>query len=322
MTDFNSINDDIENISVSESHICQPEDSISYVKNIATDFKILHVNIRSINCNFTLLQTLLHRLGYQLDILVLSECWLSKAPFIPLLPGYDFHQSNFTNQNEGVVTYVRVGLKCKVTLPTLNDANCVILEFHNSLAVVALYRSPSFKNLEPFLSSLESVLLSVKINKSIAVIGDLNINIISNKTDSSTDDYLNLLASHALLPAHLFPTREDNCLDHVMLRTLFRATTLVLDTTFTDHAPVLCFIHTKIAQPNKNTNVNSRIDIPSVVNALENTDFSSVLVSSDPEESASKVKKHLDRIKISLLDVLLLLDSGAVAWKLILILSL
>ena len=53
--------------------------------------------------------------------------------------------------------------------------------------------------------------------------------------DIRADDYLNLCALHGLLSGHLFPTRNNCCLDHILLKTDKAANSFVLDSLFTDH---------------------------------------------------------------------------------------
>ncbi|KAL4719112.1 hypothetical protein ACJJTC_019676, partial [Scirpophaga incertulas] len=60
MNEIKHIADDIENISVCDSFVCSPENSSNYVKSIKS-LKLMHINIRSINCNFNSLIVLLHR---------------------------------------------------------------------------------------------------------------------------------------------------------------------------------------------------------------------------------------------------------------------
>ncbi|CAB3244589.1 unnamed protein product [Arctia plantaginis] len=96
------------------------------------------------------------------------------------------------------------------------DANCLVYT-GGEVAIIAIYRSPSFDKLENFFISLNDTLNSLRAYKTIAVIGDININIISDRMDS--EEYLNICFSHGLLPAHQIPTRDDACLDHDMLKT-------------------------------------------------------------------------------------------------------
>lgn len=74
MDDQVTLGNDIENISVSDSFICSPENSSLYLKSGDNALTLLHLNIRSINCNFDALLVLLHRIQSNLDKIILPEC--------------------------------------------------------------------------------------------------------------------------------------------------------------------------------------------------------------------------------------------------------
>ncbi|KOB76553.1 putative tick transposon [Operophtera brumata] len=300
MDDLSFVNKDIEQISVSESLIYSPENVYLRINNNSVGLKILHANIRSINCNFDHLTILLHRLNLSLDVIILSECWLSKSPFIPALPDFNVYESSHRNQNDGVVAYVKNGLNCDVEFPDFYDANCITLKFSNNLAIIALYRSPSHTNLTPFFQSLDTTLTTLKNLETVAIIGDININLLPNDKELSiTDEYLNLVASHAMLPAHLHPTRKQNCLDHIILRTSNNASTFILDTPITDHLPLILCLSAK-GKVDASKRVSQRNNIPAIISDLQSTDFSPILTSSDPDTVADAlvnvistiVKKH------------------------------
>lgn len=281
MNDLNTISSEIEQVSVSNSFISSPELCCNFLKDTTTGLKILHVNIRSISCNFNHLLVLMTRLKISLDVILLSECWLSKCTNIPSLPGYESHASSFINQNDGVIAYTKKELKCSVENPSFNESNCLVLKFYDKVALVALYRSPSYRDLSPFLNSLDALLLQLTSYKTIALIGDININIVPSSLDAHSDEYLNTTASHAMLPAHTFPTRLTNCLDHVFLKSPYSATTLVLDCPITDHLPVLLFCDQTIPikTPKK---ISQKTNIAEVISDLNNTDFSPIFEYQNP----------------------------------------
>lgn len=275
---INNITNDIDDIAVSSSFVCSPENCVTLLPHSKNSLKIIHLNIRSIGCddNFGNFLILLERININFDILILSECWLSKCSHIPVMAGYLHTKSKHCNQNDGVVVYVKENLTCILDEPSLSDSNCIIIKFSSDLAICALYRSPSYKNIDNFLDSLDSTLASLRHFKSIALLGDLNINISPQQSDSKADGYLNLAASHAMLPAHVFPTRHGSCLDHVLLKTNTPAVTLVLDSFVTDHAPVVlcCELNSRL-QINQRSSVFT--DIPACIASLENFDFSHIL---------------------------------------------
>lgn len=290
-----SINSDIEHVNVSNSFISSPEQILDYINYTPKSVKIIHLNIRSIKCNFNDFNILLSRIPLQCDIIILSECWLSKVESIPTISGYNFLQSQFKNQNDGVVIYGRSDLQLELFEPVLIDANCLICKFDNELAIIAIYRSPSIRDTGKFLDSLDNLLKSLAAYKSIALIGDININISLDNKHSSADEYLNLLASHKILPAHLIPTRGLSCLDHVMLKTDSLATTVVLDSVITDHAPVLLSINcgTKHQEVSK---YKKYLDINTIKTEIEKADFTYILQSTCANEATEVFVKLISNI--------------------------
>lgn len=299
MNDNLNIAKDVERIAVSSSFLCSPEQCFSLLPYGQNSLKIIHVNIRSIGCNinFDNFLVLLERINVIFDILILSECWLSKCPHIPVITGYVYSKSKYCNQNDGVVVYVKENLTYMIDEPLLLDSNCLIIKFSDEVAVLALYRSPSYNNTDNFLDSLDSTLSSLRRFKTIAIVGDLNINIIPQQYDKKSDTYLNIVASHAMLPAHVFPTRENNCLDHIILKTHKPAVTLILDTLLTDHAPVLlCCDFNKRLLVNQRRYKCTLYDIPACVSKLENFDFSHILNNSNANVAASDLVRDLSSV--------------------------
>lgn len=298
MDDLNLINNEIQAFSVSESYACDPEHCKNYIKNNMS-LKILHVNIRSINKNFCELELLLDRITTTCDIIVLSECWLSKAPNIPILDGFVSYKTTFTNQNDGIVVYVRDNLTHSVEETSVMEANSLTIKCNSDIAILAVYRPPSYKNCTYFINTLNNYLESLRMIKTVALIGDININISPDNTDPNSEEYLNALAFQGLLPGHLISTRNDSCLDHAMLKTDRNATTLVLNSTITDHFPVVlsCDFNTKrLCNPKR---CRSKINEEAVVAEIENTDFTEILVSNDPEHAASALVEIISaKIKI------------------------
>lgn len=299
MDNINTIADDIEGVGTSKSLVCSPEETILHVTNATELFKVMHVNIRSINCNFNSLLVLLNRLKHRLDLIVLSECWLSKSPCIPSLDGFNLHASSYNSQNEGIVVYIRSNITYTVKTSNILDANSLSIIISNSLAVIAIYRPPSYKNLKPFISSLDSELKLYNSYKNAIIVGDLNINIVSGHRDSFSDEYLNMIAANGMLPAHNLPTRLNSCLDHVMVRSVNPVTTLVLDTYITDHAPIIFYCDTKIRSQKVNR-TTQKLDVQGVVAHLERADFSPVFMNSDPDKAADLLVNTIsDAIKIN-----------------------
>lgn len=280
MANINNINQDLDNnLNLENSFSCDPHECIKYINKADSGILLLHINIRSVNKNFDNLLTLLTLINVDFDMIILTECWLSKVTNLPVLNGYQSHSTkNITNQNDGVIIFTKTGLNIKVWEPNVNYANSLVCQIDNKLAVVAIYRSPannSKDQFDNFLTSLNSIYEEIPKSCNISTVGDLNIDIkVGNRNDRALE-YLILNASHGLLPTHLLPTRMENCLDHILLKTNSMATTLVLESHITDHKPVVLSISNANPTRNKNFTI-SRVNNEALKTELENIDFSNI----------------------------------------------
>lgn len=226
---------------MSSSFRSDPENCINLLSPSRDRLNIITQNIRSISANISGFEVLLSRIGVSQDIIVLTECWLSCNPNIPSLEGYNhFCTARIRNQNDGVVVYAKKHIKnITVSEPTINDANCLSLVINNDLCLLAIYRSPSVKDLSCFLNSLDTILKNCSSYRNLFIIGDINVDIGDGNNDAGSADYLNLVASHGLLPAHTLPTHGKTSLDHAIIKTILSATSIVVDSVVTDHNSVV-----------------------------------------------------------------------------------
>lgn len=293
---FNDFVNELDSLRVSESYQCDPDQCVTLLqKSLLKSTKILHMNIRSLNKNFDEFRTLLVSIKTNIDVIVLSECWIRKNPFIPTLSGYSSHfTNNNLTQNDGIVLYIKDGLHFSINEPQFKDANCLTCILGKDTVIVGIYRSPAYTNMDNFTNSLNNLLISFKHFKNIVLTGDININ-ICNISEPGTNEYLNLLCSHGLFSAHSFPTRELNCLDHVMLKTNSPSITLVFNSFITDHCPVMTVLDHKVCTANiiKET---KKVDYISVISKINNTDFSSVLNIFDANKAADFLVSTISNI--------------------------
>lgn len=227
-------------MSICDSAVCCIDDSYTLFANSNKSLKILNQNIRSINKNMAGFFTILHRSGLDWDIIVLTECWLNHAPNIPILNGYTHYMTNHNyTQNEGVVLYIRNHLSVVIEEPHFLDANCLTIKVNNNTLIICVYRPPSQNDLSNFFQSLNNTLTASSNFHNIILCGDINIDISTDNHDRHSAYYLDLLAYHGLLPAHIIPTHSNTCLDHFMIKSKLSAKILVADSTLTDHFTVL-----------------------------------------------------------------------------------
>lgn len=299
MHTFDSLNNirNIDSIQVSKSYFCEPEDCKSFLvnPNIPTSLKILTQNIRSISANFLSLQTLLFRLNIPQDIIVLTECWLLRNPYCPILEGYLQHSTKTNrNQNDGVVVYIRNNLtNVKVFEPHFADASCIVIQVGFEICIIAIYRSPSNRDVSQFLSSLDYNLSLNKCFRTLVVMGDININIDESSSDPMATEYLNLLASHGLLPGHNYPTHNRTNLDHIILKTNKNAITIVLDSVVTDHRAVILSMDNMTSPPA--SKIKNTINYKQLSSAIKNIDFTSLYNATDADQAFNYFVNSLNR---------------------------
>ena len=266
---------------------------------------ILSQNIRSINCNMRNFTTLLQRAEITWDILVLSECWLRSAKLIPTLDNYNFTATTVhKSQNEGVVIYYNKHLNVTCEEPNINDANYLVLKLNQDTCILGIYRPPSYTNTTRFIDSLDLLLTSLKSFKNIFLCGDININIVPNSLDKKSYDYLNLLASHGMLPGHTL--HGHTCLDHMILKTRMDALCLILETSITDHESVAmsCRLKSHITRVNKQY---STLDLENLDITIQNLNFHPILQCQDPNTAtnllvsylSTDIKNHSRRVQTS-----------------------
>lgn len=88
---MNDISSELEKLGNMRSVQYTTDECEAHMTPITQPFSILYVNIRSINKNFDQLQVFLRLIHVFCDIIVLTECWLSKISSIPILRGYTSH---------------------------------------------------------------------------------------------------------------------------------------------------------------------------------------------------------------------------------------
>lgn len=230
----------MDDVTFSDAVTCSPDRlSELYVQSDA-HISILAQNIRSLNANFSGLLALMEIMKITCDIIVLTECWLSCNPVIPILEGYDAYKSARSfNQNDGVVLFIKNNLSnTKTVEPVVADCNCLVTTIGSDLAIIAIYRPYAFKDPSPFILSMDLLLYEYKSFKNIILVGDINIDIAKNQQNTHALDYLDLLAHHGLFMGHDFPTHGNTCLDHANLKTVTRPSIFVLESTVSDHYPL------------------------------------------------------------------------------------
>ncbi|KAL0851473.1 hypothetical protein ABMA28_007270 [Loxostege sticticalis] len=112
-----------------------PEECGSVLKKYP--IQVLHVNVRSMYCNFDNFLIILARLGIPFDVIVMSECWIKPSSTIRQIDGYTSgNTQKYINKAGGVVAYVKDKWSPNFLEPDIDEANCLIVEVPNVFTVL------------------------------------------------------------------------------------------------------------------------------------------------------------------------------------------
>lgn len=193
-----------------------------YIKNNYHDFKIFHLNIRSLNKNFLELCATLQYISKSFDVIVLTEAWLYDENGFDL-PGYKkYVKTNKYNKCDSVVVYCNNNIDANlidINIPHCNSLHLDLNVNKNPLTLTAIYRSPSDSK-EEFLENLEQFMLRSKGPNTHIFVGDINIQILDDQLDSFGHRYMNIMHEYGFdkfLNAITRPASKA-CLDHIFFR--------------------------------------------------------------------------------------------------------
>ena len=225
---------------------------INKIKLTRQNFSVFQTNIRSLSKHFDELHTQLNMLNIPFDIIGISESkqQVGKDFLVNIqMDGYSTYSQPSKSSCEGCVLYVNSRLDHHVRddLSVIeDDYETIWIKINNhkskNLLCCCSYRHPS-SDITNFNNLISSILQKVqKENKSLIVMGDFNINLVSCDSHPETNDFVNLIVSHYLLPHILHPTRVTDhsamIIDNIFFNTLeFDTLSGNLLTKISDHFP-------------------------------------------------------------------------------------
>jgi hypothetical protein len=241
------------------------DDYLNYtplVDNNDVEFlNILSMNIRSINANFNQFVCCLNGLKTDIHIIILTETWLSvDMPFIFNIPGYAvINKYSKQNKCDGLCMYIKENLNFNEVSLNISEANVLSadLKINNKmLKVIGVYRSPSNRNIDTFLSGLSDTINNIPYDISVCVAGDMNIN--THSTSVPVQEYLHVFHSNGYRSFINGDTRvagtSQSCLDHIFFKNVDNyfdySMGSIFKTTITDHYSVVLHLG-KVSNSNK-----------------------------------------------------------------------
>lgn len=279
---------EIDKTVVATAFKCRTDELSILMPVRVSDFVIVSQNIRSVYANLADFQLNLCALKTKVDLIILTECRLHIDKHIPQMNDFKaFNTTKHLNQADGVVAYIRDTYEASITEICLTHASCLQITT-SDLTIIGIYRSPSVRNADDFINSLNSHLSSISNCRNVIITGDININLIFTPEETAQErsnrtNYLNMLAMHGMLPGHSLPTREENCLDHFILKFCNgykSASIAVIDSSITDHSTILL----KISNLKINNKCKTKIttNYEEALKTLKTTDLSKLLTVNDP----------------------------------------
>lgn len=296
---------EIDQIEIARSIQCNIEDLTQRISIKENDLNILCQNIRSIYANIDEISLSLNILSATPDLIILTECRLDSDKPTPSLNGYiTYETTRHLNQNDGVVVYIKNNIVVtNIKEINLEHASCIQIDTYNSV-ILGIYRSPSNKNADNFIHSLNSHLQSLKFNKNIIITGDININLIPKENEQTydsknRDSYLDMLSFHGIMAGHNYPTRNGNCLDHFMLKLekrIISAHIAILNTTITDHSMIFLNLSQNILK-NRCNKIKTVTDFNKALIILAEKNLPELIYCNDPnsviEQLVAKITQCL-----------------------------
>ena len=174
-------------------------------------FSLFHVNIRSLTKHFDELQTLINSAKIPFDILRITESKQlvgTKFSVNVNMDGYQIYSQPTKSTHGGVVIYVNK----KSDHVVREDISVLEDEFETlwteikigakakNILCRCVYRHPN-TDTKRFVEHMDDVLSKLaKSNKAIFPMGDFNINLLSYEHHTETNNFINSMVSHYLLP--------------------------------------------------------------------------------------------------------------------------
>jgi exonuclease III len=198
------ISSELDKFNIATSFNTDTDTCNKMLQDTSASLKIVTQNIRSIYKNLDNFIAQLARFKFDIDVLILTECWLNDDRSVPALNHYTlYYRKNCYNQNGGIVIYVKNNLSCSASEPNMPGANFLLLRINPDILIIAIYRSPSITCTDSFLRSIENITNLHKSTANIILTGDINIDIKNGNKDRHSESHLNLTAELGMLPGDL-----------------------------------------------------------------------------------------------------------------------
>ncbi|CAH2092606.1 unnamed protein product [Euphydryas editha] len=215
------------------------------------EIDIVHLNIRSLRKQFNELLVLLNNCEGKIDIIILSEINIKKDEVAHYsITGYTMYANTREEQRGGgVIIYIKENINFTADTLEISASETLHgkLKLEKSiLHILATYRPPK-TNKSRFVEEINTFLKDIPAKEDVVFIGDMNLDLLGDKFNKTTNRYKNMLCGHGLqcaIPVTAI-TREAvvdgqltvSCIDHVWVRahSAQRADAHILASNLSDH---------------------------------------------------------------------------------------
>ena len=193
-----------------------------YDMNSKNTFSVSHLNTRSLQHNFTALNTYVNSLDVQFTVIGVTETWNTDSNFnLFNLQSYNFVEKHRSQRiGGGIGLYIRENLEYseRNDLNVFNDiVECLFIEvtiiFNNlpkNIVIGVVYRPPG-QDINQFIELFHDILHKIKTErKSCYLMGDWNLNLLNYETHSNTANAIDMIYSYGFVPLIDRPTRITN----------------------------------------------------------------------------------------------------------------
>lgn len=275
------------------------DDAKSFFQN--SGLSAIHFNARSLKKHYDDILAQLSSVGHDFSFICLSETWLSPDDGnLFCFPNYVSEYNNRTTSNHGgaaIFIAPNINYKRRNDL-TLSVEKCESVwieldepslpaEFSKSI-IGCIYRSPS-SPVSTFCAELTKLLSTLALErKSVAILGDININ-LSDELNPSCVDYINCFLGFGYESLVSIPTRcvfssNGTIIDHILSNFIPQEDCGVFEFSPTDHYPIFFRINCHIKKQNK-TFYKNVLNKEEFVSRINQADWSEVFAQSDAESA-------------------------------------
>jgi len=227
---------------------------------------LIHVNIRSVSCNFSTFEHFLESLKLDFNITGLSGTWFNQDNNdLFAIPGYSCVSKYRTSRTGGGVSLFlkdHLQFTLRADLSILNESlESVFVEINNvslhgksrSVVVGVVYRPPAGDG-DMFLEQLGNILSVItRENKQSFLMGDFNYDLFKESSNGAISQFIELMYSYSHVPLITRPTRIDErtnaatLIDNVFTNANLQPVVLqgINCVKIADHFPVFCIYNTQ-----------------------------------------------------------------------------